>query len=438
MTTAHGGQRAPGAPRAPRTELGLTERRPSRGRGALLLVLITTLFLSVPLSGLSGASAASDARMTSLVQATSSPPSSPEASPAPDAPRLTLDFVELNDSGVRGEVTLYAIGDRTIVQIAVENVAGNHPAHIHTGTCDDIEPEPAFPLTNVDAEGRSVGVVDVALDTLLTDPYVVDIHLSPTELGTLIACAEIIGEPTTPAVSPAAIATTTATATATTTPTNTPSPTPTNTPAPTATNTPPPTAEPTAPPPDDGTGGLQVIPAEATETPTATEEAVFDDDTPAAEAEAQTEETKTPAAEPTAIPTTDATSDGTGGAAVTGAADAGKGDPIGDGTDGPDTTGTTGTGGVSTGAGEIDLDGVGGRATIDVEAIPSGKGTAVGANTRTDTSLAAVTLPRQAGVGTAIPQPANPLGAAIWVSGLFALVLGTAGVIIRRGERARR
>ncbi len=343
---------------------------------------------------------------------------------------------------MRGEVTLYAIGDRTIVQIAVENVAGNHPAHIHAGTCDDIDPEPAYPLTNVDAEGRSVGVVDVALDTLLTDPYVVDIHLSPTELGTLIACAEIVGEPTTPAVSPAASPTTTATATPTDTPTptptNTPTPTPTNTPAPTATNTPPPTVEPTAPPPDDGTGGLQVIPAQATETPTATEEAVFDDDTPAAEAEAQTEETKTPAAEPTAIPTTDATSDGTGGAAVTGALTAGKGDPIGDGTDGPGTTGTTGTVGVTTGAGEIDLDGVGGRATIDVEAIPSGKGTAVGANTRSDTSLAAVTLPRQTGVGTSIPRPANPLSAAIWVSGLFALVLGTAGAIIRRGERARR
>jgi len=122
----------------------------------------------------------------------------PEITPAPDARRLELALRELNDSGVSGTVTLYDAGDRTIVEIDAQDTGENHPSHIHAGRCDDLTPEPAFPLQNVRSDGQATSVVDASLDELLAEEFSVDMHLAPNELGTLIACAEIEGEPTVP------------------------------------------------------------------------------------------------------------------------------------------------------------------------------------------------------------------------------------------------
>ncbi|MBA2277858.1 MAG: hypothetical protein H0W06_08845, partial [Chloroflexia bacterium] len=345
-------------------------------RGAMIGGLLVALALSLIAGGVT------TAQDSGTPPATGTPAGTPAATPSPDAPRLVLDFTELNDSGVSGEATLATFGDRTIVQIDVEDVAGNHPAHIHEGRCDDIEPEPAFELTNVDREGQSDSVVDVSLDELLDEEpgYVVDIHLMPSELGTLIACAEIEGELTQPGASP------------------------------TATET----AQPTA---IDGTGGPGVTTAD--ETPAAT-----DPPTP------EVEETPTP--EPTVRPTepaetpepitgTDeaASGDGTGGIQVVQTPDdtattvaSGKGEPI-----------TDGTGGATiddiemSGKGESVADGTGGSTQSGTGSVTSGKGVPVGGSGQTlDQSAATVSLPREAGVGTTVPLPTNPLADAIWAS----------------------
>lgn len=136
----------------------------------------------------------------------STPAATPAIEPTPEMPRLELELEELNDSGITGTVTLYDAGDdETIVEFDVEGSGGNHPAHIHRGTCGDLDPEPYKNLENVDAQGKSTTVVDVALDDLLAGDYAIDMHLAPDELGTLIACADIEGEPETPGeASPAA------------------------------------------------------------------------------------------------------------------------------------------------------------------------------------------------------------------------------------------
>lgn len=132
--------------------------------------------------------------------ATATPPASPTATvtPEPDAPRLELEFQELNDSGVSGTATLYEAGDRTIVELDLEDTGENHPAHIHAGSCDDLQPEPAYPLENVGSDGQSTSIVDASLDELIDGDFAVDLHLSPNELGTLIVCADIEGEPEVP------------------------------------------------------------------------------------------------------------------------------------------------------------------------------------------------------------------------------------------------
>jgi len=109
-----------------------------------------------------------------------------------DQLELTLD--EYNDSGIEGTVTLYDLDDETLVAIEIEGGGESHPAHIHEGTCGNSEAEPFETLTTVDETGQSLSLVDTSLDDLINGgDYTVDLHLSPDELGTLIACANIEG-----------------------------------------------------------------------------------------------------------------------------------------------------------------------------------------------------------------------------------------------------
>jgi plastocyanin len=84
--------------------------------------------------------------------------------------------------------------------------ADAHPAHVHEGSCAELDPSPAYPLTDVaPMEGATEGAtsalpvaqsateIEVALDDLLADPYAINVHLSAEESGTYIACGDIGG-----------------------------------------------------------------------------------------------------------------------------------------------------------------------------------------------------------------------------------------------------
>src|SRR5919112_2264614 len=84
-----------------------------------------------------------------------------------------------------------------------------HPAHIHLGTCDALDPNPAFPLADVtlapDASGdaadgataipveRSVTTVDATVEDLRSGGYAINIHQSVDDIGTYIACGNLSG-----------------------------------------------------------------------------------------------------------------------------------------------------------------------------------------------------------------------------------------------------
>ena len=87
--------------------------------------------------------------------------------------------------------------------------AHDHPAHIHLGTCADLDPNPTFPLTDVAAVSnesgaeadsaaaipveRSVTMVDATLEDLRTGGYAINIHQSANDIGTYIACGNLSG-----------------------------------------------------------------------------------------------------------------------------------------------------------------------------------------------------------------------------------------------------
>lgn len=120
------------------------------------------------------------------------------ASAQDDEPRSAkVVFTERNDSGVEGSAGLRRRGDRTDVEIETDGALGDHPTHIHEGSCDDLDPNPQFPLTNVRLRtagltGSSVTTVDVPLSALLDEPHLILIHKSAKDIGTYIACGDIV------------------------------------------------------------------------------------------------------------------------------------------------------------------------------------------------------------------------------------------------------
>ena len=109
---------------------------------------------------------------------------------AADPPR-TITFQTLNDSGVTGTVSFTALRDKTAVEIVV-NPGGNPnmPVHIHPGTCDNLTPQPKFPLENVQ-NGSSKTVVPASIDELFAGGLAVNIHRSNDDLKTYTACVDI-------------------------------------------------------------------------------------------------------------------------------------------------------------------------------------------------------------------------------------------------------
>jgi len=107
---------------------------------------------------------------------------------------------------------------------AAGGMQGNHPAHIHEGNCDTLNPTPLIPLANVtmsmamgmmaspaaspSASGSmgmgssmaipaamSVTLIEIGVADILAAEHAVNVLLSPEEAGTYIACGAIGGTP---------------------------------------------------------------------------------------------------------------------------------------------------------------------------------------------------------------------------------------------------
>jgi len=110
---------------------------------------------------------------------------------APTATR-SVQLETLNASGVSGTVTLTEAGDsRTQVLVSVEPGANpDMPAHIHPGSCENLQPQPKYPLQNV-VDGSSTTIVPAGLAELTAGDLAVNLHRSNEDLGTYTACADL-------------------------------------------------------------------------------------------------------------------------------------------------------------------------------------------------------------------------------------------------------
>jgi plastocyanin len=91
---------------------------------------------------------------------------------------------------------------------ATGEAAHAHPAHIHVGSCTQLDPNPTYMLTDVTPAAdpgtgasdvaaipveRSVTTVDAPLEELRTGGYAINIHQSAADIGTYIACGNLSG-----------------------------------------------------------------------------------------------------------------------------------------------------------------------------------------------------------------------------------------------------
>jgi len=106
---------------------------------------------------------------------------------------VTVQLGEQNGSGESGTATLTAEGEKTRVVVDISNgTSAPQPAHIHEGSCADLDPTPKYPLQNV-VDGKSTSTVQASLDDLKGQAYAINVHMSESDLMTYVSCGDIGG-----------------------------------------------------------------------------------------------------------------------------------------------------------------------------------------------------------------------------------------------------
>lgn len=113
------------------------------------------------------------------------------AATKPDQFRLSAQ----NGSGETGTATLLqSTGnpDELIVHVSTRNGGDEvQPIHIHKGTCEKLDPKPAFPLTAV-INGKSMTKVKgITLAQLEAGSYAINIHKSTKDIAKYVACGNL-------------------------------------------------------------------------------------------------------------------------------------------------------------------------------------------------------------------------------------------------------
>jgi Cu/Zn superoxide dismutase len=105
---------------------------------------------------------------------------------------LTIPLSAQNGSGENGTATLTPEGDKTKIVIKMKNApAGSmQPAHIHDGTCTNLDKAPKWPLEAL-KDGKSTTLVPATLTEIMHQKTAINIHKSATDLKDYMACGDI-------------------------------------------------------------------------------------------------------------------------------------------------------------------------------------------------------------------------------------------------------
>jgi hypothetical protein len=107
---------------------------------------------------------------------------------------------DLRGSGEYGGVTGRATGREMSGNLTVTaslnglSSGGNHPWHVHEGKCGSgggiVGPPSAYPPLRPGSSGQASATASLNVDLNEARDYHVNVHLSPTQMGTIIACGD--------------------------------------------------------------------------------------------------------------------------------------------------------------------------------------------------------------------------------------------------------
>ena len=107
----------------------------------------------------------------------------------PWKPRLSPQ----NNSGETGTATLTKQSDtqtKVVLSVTGAPAGASQPVHIHKGTCAQLDPKPAYPLSPL-VNGKSETVVNASIDDLSKGGYAVNGHKSAQEVSTYVFCGDL-------------------------------------------------------------------------------------------------------------------------------------------------------------------------------------------------------------------------------------------------------
>jgi Cu/Zn superoxide dismutase len=105
---------------------------------------------------------------------------------------ITMSLASQNNSGISGTAVITELpGGKLRVEIRANGAGpGPQPAHIHQGTCANLDPAPKFTLTSL-TNGVSTTELDGSLRDITASPHAIHLHKAPDELPVYVACADI-------------------------------------------------------------------------------------------------------------------------------------------------------------------------------------------------------------------------------------------------------
>jgi hypothetical protein len=108
--------------------------------------------------------------------------------------RLSYFISAINSSGANGTLEFidYGLGN-TLIVINMTGLQSQriYPAHIHAGNCES-NGDVIVPLESVGGDsGLSITLATATFDSLIAGDYYLNVHESPENLATVIACGEV-------------------------------------------------------------------------------------------------------------------------------------------------------------------------------------------------------------------------------------------------------
>jgi hypothetical protein len=103
----------------------------------------------------------------------------------------TFKISAQNGSGENGTAKLTQHGNALLVKLAITGGSGPQPAHIHKGTCANLDPKPTYPLETITGGTSTTTLKGVKLSQLMSGTYAINVHKSTTDLKDYVACGDL-------------------------------------------------------------------------------------------------------------------------------------------------------------------------------------------------------------------------------------------------------